>query len=151
MKRTVLFLLLLAVLSAVSGFFMSKASWLGRVGMTFFYKEYNLLKVWWQGAIAVFIVFILLYLLHTAFQSKLHIAAARTLHVIMLLLALVALYFTYDDFSNDFSHHLLGWRFHLGFYLIWAGWILICFNFLFKKKPHKNFPIDPNSKAPANQ
>ena len=150
MKRTIPFLFLLAVLSVISGYLMSMATWIGRVGMTFFYKEYNLLKIWWQGAIAVFIVLMLLFLLHTLLHVKLPIVIARLLHFLMLLIAIAGLFFTYDDFANTLTHHLLGWRFHYGFYLFWIGWMLICLFFLFKKKPPTFFPIDPNSREKVN-
>ncbi len=151
MKRTFLLLLLLAVLSVISGYLMSEATWIGRVGITLFHKEYNLLKIWWQGASAVFILLLLLFFLHNYFYQRLSVIKARLLHILMLLIAIACLYFTYDDFSNDFSHHLLGWHFHYGFYLFWIGWMLICLFFVFKKKPATNFPIDPNSKEKAGQ
>ena len=102
--------------------------------MTFFYKEYNLLKVWWQGAIAVYIVLLLLFLLHSVIQRTLRPVMARLLHIVLLLAAVGCLYLTYDDFTNDLSHRLLGHRFHYGFYLGWAGWILICLFFIFKRR-----------------
>ena len=133
MKRKLLFIIFLAFLSATSGYMMSKASWIGRVGMTFFYKEYNLLKIWWQGAIAVFIILSFLFLLHSLVQQKLSTIAARSAHLLILLVAATGLYFTNDDFTHNLPHRLLGWRFHYGFYLIWIGWMLICLFFTFKK------------------
>lgn len=151
MKRTLPILILLAILSVISGILMSKATWIGRVGITFFHKEYNLLKIWWQGASAVYIMLLLLFFLHYYFYQRLSLITARLLHVLLLLTAITCLYFTFDDFSNDFSHHLLGWRFHYGFYLFWIGWMLICLFFVFQKKPPTYFPIDPNSKEKAGQ
>ena len=134
MKGNTFFIFLLALSSAVSGYLLSKASWVGRVGMTFFYKEYNFMKVWWQGAIAVFIGLLILFALHSLFQKKLPTSLARILHFAMLVLAVTGLYFTYDDFTHDFSHKILGHSFHYGFYLVWADWILMCLFFMFKKK-----------------
>ena len=151
MKRTVFFLAFLAALSAVSGFLMSKASWLGRVGMTFFYKEYNLLKIWWQGAAAVFIFMLLLFMGHTLIQRTLPKITARLLHILALMTAITALYFTYDDFNTDLSHRLLGRRFHYGFYLVWIEWILMCLFFAFTKKPNDVQPKNSDKKAPINQ
>ena len=150
MRQNFLFLCILAMLSAASGYLMSKASWIGRVGISLFHKEFNLLKIWWEGASAVFIVLIILFLLHAFVQARLHIVAARVLHVVLLLAAIGGAYLTYLDFTNDFSHHLMGWRFHLGFYLFWAGWVLMCLFFLTKRKPRKLFPTDPNSMAKAS-
>ena len=134
MKRTSLFIILLATLSSVSGYLLSKASWVARVSMTFFYKEYNFMKIWWQGAIAVFLALMILFMLHAIVQKKLPVIGARLLHTIILILVVAGLYLTYYDFTTTFSHKLLGHRFHYGFYLFWIQWILICLFFIFKKK-----------------
>ena len=150
MKRTVLFLTLLAGLSAVSGYLLSKASWIVKVGMTFFYKEYNLLKVWWEGAIAVYLFLLILFVGHTIVQKTLPHITARLLHILALMTAITALYFTYDDFTYDLSHKWLGRRFHYGFYLIWIDWMLICLFFAFKKKKPENVK-DQGKTAKANR
>jgi hypothetical protein len=134
MKRTVLFIFLIAALSCVSGYLLSKASWVARVSMTFFYKEYNFMKIWWQGAFAVFLVLMILFLIHSLIQRKMRTTAARLLHVVIMVLVAAGAYLTYDDFTNNFSHKLLGHRFHYGFYLFWIQWMLICLFFIFKKK-----------------
>lgn len=149
MKRSFLLVVLLACISVVSGYLMSKASWIGRVGMTLFYREYNLLKIWWQGAIAVFLFFMLLYALHSFLQKKAGAATARFIHFILLLTAAAGLYLTYDDFTTDFSHGLLGRRFHYGFYLVWVGWVLICLFFLFKRKTQKTVITDQDKTGQA--
>lgn len=134
LKRTSFFLVFLAALSVVAGILMSQATWIGRVGITFFHKEYNLLKVWWEGAAAVFVLLLVFFLVHTLLHQRLRIVTARITHFLLLLVAAGCLYLTYDDFASDFSHHLLGWRFHYGFYLFWIGWMLICLFFLFSRK-----------------
>ncbi len=146
MKRTIYFLLLLAMLSAASGYLMSKASWIARVDITFFHKQMNLLKIWWQGAIAVFIVLTLLFLLHAFIQKRLSNTSARILHFILLLTAIAGMYLTYDDFTTNLSHRLTGKRFHYGVYLWWMGWILTCIFFLFRKKP-QSFAITNTGKT----
>ena len=149
MKKTIPFLLLLAGLSAISGYLLSKASWVGKVGMTFFYREYNLLKIWWQGGAAVFIVLLVLFILHTYIQNKLPFYFAKFLHFLLLLTAAGCLYLTYDDFSNDFSHHILGRRFHYGFYLAWCEWILICLFFLMKGRDRSKVIINEDKTVRA--
>jgi hypothetical protein len=134
MKRTPLFIALLALIAVVSGCLMSGASWISRVGMTFFHKEYNFLKVWWQGTIALFLIFMLLFLFHNLLLQKLPLIAAKAVHVLVLLFAAAGLYYTHDDFTQNLSHRLLGWHFHYGFYLFWTGWILTCLFFIFKRK-----------------
>ncbi len=145
MKRTLPFLALLAILSIVSGCLMADASWIGRVGITLFHKAYNLLKIWWQGAAAVFILLLLLFVLHTYIFNKLPAVAARVSHVFLLMLPCEFLYLTYSDFQTNFSHRLLGWHFHYGVYLFWVDWMLICLYFLFAKKP-ANEVTDPGNK-----
>ncbi len=142
MKRTIPFLLLITALSALSGYLMSKASWIGRVGITFLHREYNLLKIWWQGGLAVLLVMILFFILQSFIENKLPYWLAKFLHIVLLLAAVCCLYLTYDDFTTDFSHHLLGKRFHMGFYLAWAEWMLICIYFMFM--PRKKTTIVTN-------
>ena len=135
MKRSYFPLIsLLAVLSVISGYLMSKATWIGRVGITFFHKGYNLLKIWWQGSIAVFLILMILFYVHRFLQQRFPAITARLLHVFILLLVAAGLYFTYDDFHTDITHRLLGRRFHYGFYLIWIGWMMVCLFFIFRKK-----------------
>jgi hypothetical protein len=132
---------------------MSEASWIGRVGITFFHKEYNLLKIWWQGAIAVFIILLLLFGIHSLIQRRFirqrrPFIAARIFHLLMLTLPIAGLYLSHDDFTNNFSHRLLGKRFHAGFYIFWLEWILICLFFAFGKGS-TGTPTDQDSKEPT--
>jgi len=125
MKPAKWVLVFLVVLSIISGYLMSKASLIGRTGMSLFYREYNFLKVWWKGALLVLILLIGLYLIHGFIQKSFIHRKARTVHFIATIFAVTGLYFTYNDFRHTISHHLLGERFHLGVYLFWIGWIVI--------------------------
>ena len=147
MKSNAVLLFLLAIVAVASGVLMSDASWIGRVGITLFYKEYNLLKIWWQGAIAVYIFFLLLFMAHTLLQRAFKAGVAKLLHFLILIIAVGLFYFTYDDFHTDLSHRLLKWRFHLGFYLVWGGWMLICLFFILRKSTQK----DPQPEAKGVQ
>jgi hydrogenase-4 membrane subunit HyfE len=124
-KRTSLLVVFLAALACLSGYLMSKASFIGRLGMTYVYKEYRFLKTWWKGALAVFIIWILLLIIQTIVEKKLSKQKAIIVHVAFILLALVGLYFTYSDFQHTTSHRWLKERFHIGAYLFWLGWIII--------------------------
>jgi hydrogenase-4 membrane subunit HyfE len=104
---------------------MSKASFIGRLGMTFVYKEYRFLKTWWKGALTVFVVWMVLLIIQTIIERKLSKQKALIAHVAFILLALVGLYFTYSDFQHTTSHRWLKERFHIGAYLFWLGWIII--------------------------
>src|ERR1700712_3396449 len=105
------------ILSVVSGYLMSKASLVGKAGMSLFYREYNFLKIWWQGALLVLIGLSTLYFLHGFIQKKFSFSLVKRLNIIACFLSLSGLYFTYDDFRHTLSHHLLGERFHIRIYL----------------------------------
>lgn len=129
MKRFKNFAFFLFLLSIISGYLMSKASLIGKTGMSLFYREYNFLKVWWKGAMLMIIMFSVLYYLHNLIQKNLP-KQGKTFHRIACFIALAGLYFTYVDFRHTLSHHLLGERFHIGVYLFWIGWITIALFFL---------------------
>ena len=137
MKKTALLAFILGCLSVTSGWLLSKASLIGRAGISLFYKEYRFLKTWWQGALTVFIVLIFLLLLQGIAQRKLNRQKANILHISMLLLSMTGLYFTYYDFRHTTTHHLLGERFHLGAYLFWFGWMIISLFYLTQNKENE--------------
>jgi hypothetical protein len=124
-KRNAVLVLSLGVLACLSGYLMSKASFVGRLGMTYVYKEYRFLKTWWKGALAVFVVWIILLIIQTIVERKLSRTKATVVHVMFILLAIVGLYFTYSDFQHTTSHRWLKEKFHIGAYLFWLGWIII--------------------------
>ncbi len=134
MKRTILFLLLLAGLSAVSGFLMSNMSWIGRVGINLMHKEYKFLKVWWQGGAVVYGALLVLFFIQWMLQKSLPFVVAKIVHVLLFAAAVYGLYFTYSDFSDDFTHRLLRDVFHVGAYLFWAGWMLISIFFISERR-----------------
>lgn len=134
MKRTGPFVLLLAGVSVLSGYLLSKASLVGRVGINLFYKEYKFLKTWWQGAAVVFGVLLLLLLIQGIIQRQARRSTANWLHGALLLAAVAGLYLTYSDFRNTTNHRLLGERFHLGAYLFWIGWMMISLFYLVQRR-----------------
>jgi hypothetical protein len=125
MKRGTGLLLFLAILSVVSGYLMSKASLIGKAGMSLFYQEYNFLKSWWKGALLIFILLLILYAVHIMLLKKYPLVKAKTITIVSCIIAIIGLYFTYNDFRHTLSHRLLGERFHLGVYLFWIGWMVI--------------------------
>lgn len=136
MKRKSLLVLILLVLAGIAGYVLSKASLVGRVGISLFYKQYKFLKVWWQGGLLVFFVWMALFFLQGWAQRKLSPMASRLLQIGTLVTALIGLYFTYQDFRHTTSHRWLGERFHLGGYLFWIGWIIISVFYLIEtRKP----------------
>lgn len=133
-KSTSFILLLLAALAALSGYLLSKASLVGKAGITLVYKEYSFLKVWWQGALAVFSAWLLLFLIQGAISRRAKGGNAALAHTVAMVLAGIGLFFTYQDFRHNLSHRLLGERFHIGGYLFWIGWMIISLFYLFRGK-----------------
>lgn len=133
-KSTPFLLALLAALAALSGYLLSKASMVGKAGITLVYKEYSFLKVWWQGALAVLACWLLLFLIQGWASRRAKGGNATLAQVVALVLAAIGLFFTYQDFRNNLSHRLLGERFHLGGYLFWVGWMIISLFYLFRGK-----------------
>lgn len=129
--RLIFFLLLLA---AINGYLLSKASLVGRVGISLFYRQYQFLKTWWQGGLVVFSVWMLLFFLQGLAQRRYAPQVAKWLHIGAIIVAIAGLFFTYQDFRHTLSHRLLGERFHLGGYLFWIGWIIISLFFVTRRK-----------------
>ena len=133
-KKISILVLCLAALAALSGYLMSKASFIGRIGMTFIYKEYGFLKTWWKGALAVFVVWMIVLAIQAIVEKNLPKLKATIVHAIFILLALIGLYFTYSDFQHSTSHRWLKEKFHIGAYLFWLGWIIISAFSIVQKK-----------------
>ncbi len=134
MKRRPRFVLLLFMLSILGGYLLSKASWVGRAGISLFYQQYSFLKVWWQGGLLVFAVWMILFYLQERAQQKLQPRVSTLVNAGAIAVALIGLYFTYQDFRHSTAHRWLGERFHLGGYLFWIGWLLISAFYLTEKK-----------------
>ncbi|MER3464271.1 MAG: cytochrome d ubiquinol oxidase subunit II [Chitinophagaceae bacterium] len=125
---------ILIIFSVIAGYLFSKASLIGHVGISLFYKQYKFLKVWWQGALVVFCVLLFILIIQAIVNIKTTSRTAQITHTSFLILGVIGLYFTYLDFGHSLSHHMLGERFHLGAYLFWMGWIIVCLYYLLKRK-----------------
>jgi len=134
MKRKAFLVLFLVMLSGIAGYVLSKASLVGRVGISLFYTQYKFLKTWWQGGLAIFAVWMILLFLQGLAQRKLSPRTSRLTQAAAIAVAFVGLYFTYQDFRHTTSHRWLGERFHLGGYLFWIGWIVISVFYLTENK-----------------
>jgi hypothetical protein len=132
-KKFLPLILFLLILSSLSGYLMSKPSLVGKIGIDVFYKQYQFLKIWWQGALLVFITWMILLALQFLAQQKLSSRNARIIHIAAIFLALTGLYFTWNDFQETNTHRWLKERFHIGAYLFWIGWMLISSFLIFHK------------------
>lgn len=128
MKKYFPLIALLAALSILSGYLLSRMSFLARTAISLFKKKYyyySFMKLWWKGALFNFAILVFLLMLQAWLQSKLNKQKAFLMNLSCLVLAMIGLYFTYQDFRSDLSHRLAGERLHLGFYLFWIGWMCI--------------------------
>jgi hypothetical protein len=125
LNKRPLVLLLLLLYSGLSGFLMSKISIVGKMGIFLFYRNYSFLKIWWQPAMLVFIIY---YLAIAVFRFSSLLMGKRVGTFIGLpatFIAISGLVYSYYDFNHDVSHRLLGTGFHVGVYLFWLGLIII--------------------------
>ena len=122
-KRDTITFLVLTFFSIVAGYLLSAISWVGRIGIGLFYHEYKFLKVWWKGALIVFVVWMIVWLVQSVLRKKLTASGRNLMHGIFLMLAIAGMYFSFSDFRHTISHRWLGERFHLGVYLFWIVWI----------------------------
>jgi len=129
MKNTGIILFILST-SIISGYLLSKASIIGKAGMSLFYQEYNFLKTWWKGALLMLTALLILYIIQGIVQRQYPPVKAKAIYIITCVISVIGLYFTYNDFRHTLSHRLLGERFHLGVYLFWLGWLGISFFYL---------------------
>ncbi|MDH7463383.1 cytochrome d ubiquinol oxidase subunit II [Chitinophagaceae bacterium 26-R-25] len=146
MKRLLPLSVFLAVLSVIAGFLLSRMSFIGRVGISFFYKEYTFMKTWWKGTLVIFAALFLLMLLQDAVDRKLVKKRANSFQLLVLTAAVVGIYFTYRDFQYYYAHRWLKEKFHLGGYLFWIGWAAISLYFLFSRQDaplaNENLPTE---------
>lgn len=137
MKRLVPVIFFLAALSALAGYLMAGMSFFGRLGVSLFYKQYGFMKVWWQAALVVFGVLMILLITHAVIHRLSSRKSSIWVNVIAILFAISGLVFNFYDFQHDWQHNWAGERFHMGFYLFWVGWIGIGLYFLTMKKQQR--------------
>jgi hypothetical protein len=143
-RRISLLIAFQALFTLLQTCLISKISLIGKVGIALFYKEYTLLRSGWKTFFLFFAiqlaVMAILYVVSKRSSKK----AARLVAYVLIGMALVGLWFTFDDFLHTYSHRLLKERFHLGFYLFWAGWIISCVFFI-RNPMKKNEPVQKAS------
>ena len=137
MKRLSPVIFFLAALSALAGYLMSDMSFFGRLGVNLFYKQYHFMKIWWQAALVVFGVLMLLLVTHAIIHRLSSRKASNWVNVIAIIVAIGGLVFNFYDFQHDWQHNWAGEKFHMGFYLFWVGWVGISLYFLTMKKSEK--------------
>jgi len=87
-----------------------------------------------KGALAVFVTLLILLTVQGILKRKLAGAISVIIQILLFFAALGGLYLTYHDFRHDFTHKIIGERFHLGAYLFWMGWMVISLYYTFSRR-----------------
>ena len=127
-----------ALLSTISGVLLSQMSFIGKVGISVLYREYDIFKIWWKTAVLLFIIQLALLLVLWLVKRLLGRRLAFAAFLLFLLFGLVGAYFTYLDFTTT-THRVMKANFHAGVYLFWGTWTLVCIYFMavpLKKRQH---------------
>jgi hypothetical protein len=124
-KRQAYFLVFLLLLAILAGWLISHLNFIGRLGVNLVHREYQFLRSWWKAASLVGIIWLILWSVHAVVAQRASRGRNNLVNFVSLLVAALGLYFTYRDFRTDFTHRIIGERFHLGAYLFWVGWGII--------------------------
>ena len=139
-RKTGILIFCQAVFTILQVYFISKISWIGKIGIRFAYKEYSFLRSPLKTYMLLFgvqlIVIALLIYAYNKLDRKKYLLTIAGVVVV----TVIGLLFTYNDFSNTYTHRLLKERFHLGFYLFWLGIIASCVFFAVLPRPIKKGP-----------
>jgi len=140
-KRTGILIAGQALFTLLQTFLISKISLVGKLGITLIYREYSLLRSSWKTFSLLFFIQIMVILALSLAAKKLSERKAKSVAWLLIAAACFGLIVTYFDFLHT-SHRLLRERFHLGFYLFWAGWIGSCVYFLTMKEKLSIVPAE---------
>ncbi|WP_158961867.1 cytochrome d ubiquinol oxidase subunit II [Myroides fluvii] len=132
-KNIFILILIQGLMAVLMAFMISKMSFMGRMGITFLYREYLVLKSPWKTAALIFCVQLFLLVILAFFKYFTPAKIANALAIFTIFVGLGAAYFTYLDFTTT-SHKYMKSNFHLGVYLFWVAWIFSAIFFLFLKK-----------------
>lgn len=139
-KKLLIIVFIQALLAAVSAILFSKMSFIGSVGIRFFYRQYQILKDPVKTALLIFAiqlaVLLILYLIKKTTSQKLSVF----LILLFIAIGIGGTYYTYVDF-NLTSHRHMKIYFHMGGYLFWVGWFVSCFTLLFSRKNKQTEPL----------
>jgi hypothetical protein len=135
MKRNYLLLVFILIcLSLLSGNLTAGVSLVGKIGISFFYKQFSFFQSWWQSSLVclacMLVIGIILYFADRSLKG----IQRKVVLIASFLVFLLGLYLTFRDFRTDLAHRWLGERFHVGIYLYWIGFCIISLFFALTEK-----------------
>ncbi|MEJ7682656.1 MAG: hypothetical protein WKG06_33325 [Segetibacter sp.] len=98
MKRNYVLVISLAFFSLITGYLLSAISLVGRAGISLFYTQYQFLKTWWKGALLVFIVWMVLFVVLSVLFKRVNKRTSNIILTILLFTAIAGIFFSYSDF-----------------------------------------------------
>lgn len=131
-KNIVILSLIQVILSFISASLIKQMSFIGKISIHLFYKEYIVFRTIWQTSLLLFgvqLAYILFLLLCKVTVPR---KIAIVVYSIFILALLTGLYSSYSDFTET-SHKHMKSNFHLGIYLFWFSGIISTFVFMFIK------------------
>lgn len=137
MKRNYLILLFILIcIAIVSGILTTGMSFIGQLGISFFYTKLSFLKSWWQSALICFTLHTVVSILTYLIDRNLKGVTRKILFIIFFTISLIGLYVTFQNFRSNIAYRWMGERFHIGIYLYWIGvsFIILFFALTNKKK-----------------
>ncbi|TDS54651.1 cytochrome d ubiquinol oxidase subunit II [Myroides indicus] len=132
-KNIIILILIQLILSFISALLISKMSFIGRLGINLFYREYLIFKTVWKTALAIFAIQFVLVLVLSFFKYLTPNHFSRIIAIVALVIGIAGSYFTFIDFTTT-SHRHMKMYFHSGGYLFWISWSITCMFFIFSKK-----------------
>ncbi|HTG55720.1 MAG TPA: hypothetical protein VL943_05610, partial [Niabella sp.] len=118
----------------LSGNLTAGVSLVGKIGISFFYKQFSFFQSWWQSTLVclalMLIVGAILYFIDRSTNGP----KRKVVLIACFLVFLAGLYLTFRDFRTDLTHRWLGERFHVGVYLYWIGFGIISLFFALTEK-----------------
>lgn len=152
LKRLSLLVITQFILSVACALLIKQMSFIGKISIHLFYKDYLLFRNPLQSTLTLFIVQVLLIVLLLLIRTLLIRNLALLSYGLITIGICIGLYFTIQDFTTT-SHKYMKFRFHAGIYLFWISSLLSVFLFYrysYKKQTEKASCINSFSKTPLN-
>jgi hypothetical protein len=135
MKRNYLLLFFILIfLSLLSGNLTAGVSLVGKIGISFFYKQFSFFQSWWQSSLVCLALMLVVGAILYFIDRSTNGLKRKIVLIACFLIFLAGLYFTFSDFRTDLAHRWLGERFHVGVYLYWIGFGIISLFFALTEK-----------------
>lgn len=135
MKRNYLLLVFILIfLSLLSGNLTAGVSLVGKIGISFFYKQFSFFQSWWQSSLVCLALMLVVGAILYFIDRSTNGLKRKIVLIACFLIFLAGLYFTFSDFRTDLTHRWLGERFHVGVYLYWIGFGIISLFFALTEK-----------------